>query len=199
MVASRMAERFARPVLALAPVEGVWRGSGRSVPGFHLRDALVEVDRREPGLLQRFGGHAMAAGFTMAGEGIARLGVCFAEVCGASLGAAPPTPEIETDGSISSRELSLELAQALAAAGPFGQGFPEPVFDNEFHILGQKLINDQHLRLTLRHVDGGPSMTGWWFRHPDTLKGDRVRLCYQLEVDEWQGVLRPRILVRAQG
>lgn len=199
LVASRMVERFARPVLALAPVEGVWRGSGRSVPGFHLRDALVEVDRRAPGLLQRFGGHAMAAGFTMEGEGIAELGVTFAEVCAQGLGEQDRTPEIETDGSISSLELSLDLAQALAAAGPFGQGFPEPVFDNEFHILGQKLIKEQHLRVTLRHVDGGPALTGWWFRHGDTLKGDRVRLCYQLEVDEWQGVLRPRLLIRGQG
>ncbi len=199
LVASRMVERFARPVLALAPVDGVWRGSGRSVPGFHLRDALVEVDRRVPGLMQRFGGHAMAAGFTMEGAGIAELGVTFAEVCAHSLGEQPATPEVQTDGPISSTELSLDLAEALAAAGPFGQGFPEPLFDNEFHILGQKLIKDQHLRLTLRHLDGGPSLTGWWFRHGDTLKGDRVRLCYQLEVDEWQGVLRPRLLIRAQG
>lgn len=199
LVASRLVERFGRPVLALAPVDQQWRGSGRSVAGFHLRDALVELDRRAPGLMARFGGHAMAAGFTTLGDHSAQLAAVFAEVCAEQLGEVPAQPELETDGSLAPAEITLQLAQALSAAGPFGQGFPEPLFDDEFEVLEQKLIKQRHLRLRLRHRDGGPPIHGWWFKRSEPLPEHRCRLAYQLEIDDYQGLFRPKLIVRALG
>lgn len=199
LVASRLVERFGRPVLALAPVEDQWRGSGRSISGFHLRDALVELDRRAPGLMARFGGHAMAAGFTTLRDCSARLAAVFADVCAEQLGDVPAQPELETDGSLDPAEITLQLAQALAAAGPFGQGFPEPLFDDEFDVLEQKLVKHKHLRLRLRHRAGGPPVHGWWFKRAEPLPASPCRLAYQLEVDDYQGLFRPKLIVRALG
>jgi single-stranded-DNA-specific exonuclease len=199
LVASRLVERFGRPVLALAPVEDQWRGSGRSISGFHLRDALVELDRRAPGLMARFGGHAMAAGFTTLSDCSAQLASVFADVCAGQLGEVPAQPEMETDGSLEPAEISLQLAQALAAAGPFGQGFPEPLFDDEFEVLEQKLVKERHLRLRLRHRAGGPPINGWWFKRAEPLPASPCRLAYQLEVDDYQGLYRPKLIVRALG
>ena len=199
LVASRLVERFGRPVLALAPVDGQWRGSGRSVPGFHLRDALVEVDRRAPGLLARFGGHAMAAGFSTDSDQRQPLAEIFAEVCQQQLGPQPETPLLETDGSLQPDQIDLSLAQELAAAGPFGQGFPEPLFDDDFELLDQRIIKGRHLLLKVRHEGGGAPLTAWWFKRAEPLPQSSVRLAYQLQVDDYQGLYRPKLVIRAEG
>lgn len=199
LVASRLVERFGRPVLALAPVDGQWRGSGRSVEGFHLRDALVEVDRRIPGVMARYGGHAMAAGLSAADDPRAQLAQAFAEVCAEQLGSQPEQAELLTDGSLSPRQINLELARLLAAAGPFGQGFPEPLFDDAFELLDQRIIKDRHLLLRVRHADGGPPLSAWWFKRNQPLPGSQAQLAYQLQVDDYQGLYRPKLIVRGQG
>ncbi|HWS27925.1 MAG TPA: single-stranded-DNA-specific exonuclease RecJ [Xanthomonadales bacterium] len=194
LVASRLAERLHRPTLALAPAapDGTeWRGSGRSIAGFHLRDALVELDRRQPGLLLRFGGHAMAAGLTVDGSRVAALSLAFESVVDDLLDDAARTRSVWTDGPLLADEFTLDLAQAIESAGPFGQAFAEPLFDNEFIVLERRVLKDKHLKLRLRCSEArGSSVDAIWFSAPRALLDDtpvRLRLLYQLAVERWQG------------
>ncbi len=193
LVASRLAERLHRPTLALAPAsEGMaeWRGSGRSVPGFHLRDALVELDCRHPGLMTRFGGHAMAAGLSFDAAHLSALGAAFESVCDGLLQEDQRTRVVWTDGGLDSDEFSLGLARAIEAAGPFGQAFPEPMFDNEFALVERRVLKDRHLKLRLR-CGTGRGVDAIWFSAPAEMLADtpgRLRLLYQLGVERWQGL-----------
>jgi single-stranded-DNA-specific exonuclease len=203
LVASRLAERLHRPTLALAPVDngsGEWRGSGRSVAGFHLRDALVELDRRHPALLIRYGGHAMAAGLSIAGEHIDALQRGFEAVADSLLDDNLRTRTVWTDGPLAVNEFSLDLALAIEAAGPFGQAFAEPLFDNEFVVLQSRVLKGKHLKLRLRPVDArGSSVDAIWFSAPQAWLDstpERLRLLYQLSVERWQGVESVSVHVR---
>lgn len=201
LVASRLAERLHRPTLALAPVEQGsedWRGSGRSISGFHLRDALVDLDRLHPGLLVRYGGHAMAAGLTLAAAQLPRLAGAFESVAGSLLTEDQLTRTIWTDGPLAPSEYGIELARAIEAAGPFGQAFPEPVFDNEFVVLSRRVLKDKHLKLRLR-AGQSTAVDAIWFSAPPELLNDtppRLRLLYQLVVERWQGLESPGLQVR---
>ena len=194
LVASRLAEKLHRPTLALAPagLDGAeWRGSGRSIAGFHLRDALVELDRRHPHLLLRFGGHAMAAGITVDPGQMATRGSAFESVADDLLDESTRTRSVWTDGPLAANEFTLDLAQAIESAGPFGQAFAEPLFDNEFLVLDRRVLKDKHLKLRLRCDEArGNSVDAIWFSAPRALLDDtpvRLRLLYQLAVERWQG------------
>ena len=188
LVASRIKERFHRPAFAFAPNDsGTLKGSGRSVRGFHLRDALVDVDAANPGLIERFGGHAMAAGLTLRRDG-------FADFCTAmeALGAERLGPEhfaerVFTDGELQSGELSLEVATLLRDAGPWGQGFPEPLFEGTFKLLRQRVVGDAHLKMTLSAESGRTRLDAIAFnRQPgDWRPGDRLRLAYRLDINKY--------------
>lgn len=201
LVASRLVERLHRPTIALAPVEpgcSDWRGSGRSIPGFHLRDALVELDRLHPGLLDRYGGHAMAAGLAIAGARLAELRPAFEGVAGALLDEERLQRTVWTDGPLDAHEYTLELAHAIEAAGPFGQAFPEPLFDNEFVVLQRRVLKDRHLKLRLR-APGARPVDAIWFAAPREFIDDtpgRLRLLYQLAVERWQGLESACLQVR---
>lgn len=201
LVASRLAERLHRPTLALAPAaDGEWRGSGRSVPGFHLRDALVELDRRHPGLMARFGGHAAAAGLSTRGEALDALAQGFDEVTDSLLAEESRSRTLWTDGALSAQECTLDSARAIEKAGPYGQAFPEPLFDNPFRVLDRRVLKQRHLKLRLAHPDGGPALEAIWFATPPDLLAHtpaELRLQYQLTVHHWQGLESLQLVVRS--
>lgn len=196
LIASRLCERWHRPVVALAPAEAgslEWRGSGRSIPGFHLRDALVEADRRAPGLMTRFGGHAMAAGLTLQESALTPLATLLPQVAKDLMPPDALERVIWTDGSLDPRDWNLRLVDELQALGPYGQGFPEPCFEGEFERLGHRLIRERHLKLRVRAAGLRSTEVEalWFFIAPERVEplcsAQRVRLVYQLSRERWQG------------
>jgi single-stranded-DNA-specific exonuclease len=201
LVASKLKERLHRPVIAFAPAgeesPGELRGSARSIPGFHIRDALAAVDAAQPGLIGRYGGHAMAAGLSLPAGHYDAFRVAFEAVAAARLDAAALRAELWSDGELAGDELSRELAEQLRHAGPWGQGFPEPLFDGEFEVLDWRPVGTAHLKLQLQPLAGGPAIGaiqfGGW---TDAAPPARVQLAYQLELDDFRGRCGVQLLVR---
>ena len=200
LVASRIKDRVHRPTIACAPAElgGDWlRASARSIPGFHVRDALAQVDAREPGLIERFGGHAMAAGLTLRRDHLARFQHAFAAVADALIARDSLFAELASDGPLSASDLDRPLADALKLAGPWGQGFPEPVFDGVFQVREWRVLGGKHLKLVLAPVAGGAVISaiqfgGWTGGDPPA----RIRIAYQLEPDDFRGRRDVQLIVR---
>ena len=200
LVASKLKERLHRPVFALAPgdEEGrEWKGSGRSIAGFHLRDCLAEIDAQHPGLMLRFGGHAMAAGLSLADVEVERFCRVFAATVERRIDPALLAPVLLTDGELAAGEFELGLAETLREAGPFGQAFPEPVFDGVFEVLDWRLMGERHLRFSLRHPDSRIPLSavyfGGWTGSPPPRQ---VHLAYQLGSDDYRGAPELRLYVR---
>jgi single-stranded-DNA-specific exonuclease len=196
IVASRIKDRFHRPTFvfaasAAAGKEDELKGSGRSIPGFHLRDALDLVAKRYPGVLLRFGGHAMAAGCTVSREHFPVFEKALAEVAQEWLDAATLTRRLDTDGPLAPEYLRVDLVDTLHRE-VWGQGFAPPTFSEEVEVLSQRLVGEKHLALKLRHQ--GKPVDGIWFGHTEPLP-PRVVLAFRLDADEWQGVRRVRFLV----
>lgn len=201
LVAARVKERWHRPVVAFAPAGegGELRGSARSVPGFHVRDALAEVDARQPDLIVRFGGHAMAAGLTLKLSNYARFAEAFDAVVRERIAAEALQPVLASDGELSPGEFSLDLARQLRVAGPWGQGFPAPLFDNVFECLDCRAMGGagDHRRMRLRDPRDGREHEAVWFnadRGPAI--GFPLRLAFELMVNDWRGCESLRLLVR---
>jgi single-stranded-DNA-specific exonuclease len=189
LVASRVREKFGRPVVAFAPgQQDELKGSARSVPGLHIRDVLDEIASGEPGLLGKFGGHAMAAGLSLARDKFESFSEAFDRRVRKKLKIEDLQAFHYSDGQLRDVDLDLTMAELMSAAGPWGQGFPEPQFDGEFEIVERRVVGGSHLRLTLRATDGERSLGGIAFRQslPDNT-GDRLRLVYRLEVNEFRG------------
>ena len=196
IVASRIKDRFHRPTFVFAASaapgkEHELKGSGRSIPGFHLRDALDLVAKRHPGVLLRFGGHAMAAGCTVAAEHFGAFEQAMAAVAQEWLDAATLTRRLDTDGPIAREYMRVDLVDTLHRE-VWGQGFAPPTFSEEVEVLSQRLVGEKHLALKLRHQ--GQPVDGIWFGHTEPLP-PRVVLAFRLDADEWQGVRRVRFLV----
>ncbi|MDM0104989.1 single-stranded-DNA-specific exonuclease RecJ [Variovorax sp. J22R24] len=196
IVASRIKERFHRPtfVFAASGADGKsheLKGSGRSIPGFHLRDALDLVAKRHPGVLLRFGGHAMAAGCTVAREHFPAFEQALAEVAQEWLDAATLTRRLDTDGPLAPEYLRVDLVDTLHRE-VWGQGFAPPTFSEEVEVVSQRLVGEKHLALKLKHR--GKPVDGIWFGHTEPLP-PKVVIAYRLDADEWQGVRRVRFLV----
>jgi single-stranded-DNA-specific exonuclease len=196
IVASRIKDKWHRPtfVFAASQAEGKeheLKGSGRSIPGFHLRDALDLIAKRHPGVLLRFGGHAMAAGCTIAEEHIDIFEHAFAQVAQERLDAATLMRRIDTDGPLAPEYRRADLVDTLHTA-VWGQGFAPPVFSEEVEVVSQRLVGEKHLQLKLRHQ--GQPVDAIWFGHTEPLPA-RVKLAFRLDADEWQGVRRVRFLV----
>ncbi|MET3497869.1 single-stranded-DNA-specific exonuclease RecJ [Variovorax boronicumulans] len=196
IVASRIKDRFHRPTFVFAASgapgkEQELKGSGRSIPGFHLRDALDLVAKRHPGVLLRFGGHAMAAGCTVAREHFKTFEEALAQVAGEWLAAAALTRQIETDGPIAREYMRIDLVDTLHRE-VWGQGFAPPTFSEEVEVVSQRLVGEKHLALKLKHQ--GQPIDAIWFSHTEPLP-PRVKLAFRLDADEWQGVRRLRFLV----
>ncbi|HEU4773032.1 MAG TPA: single-stranded-DNA-specific exonuclease RecJ [Lysobacter sp.] len=189
LVASKMKERLHRPTIAFAPAEpggDLLRGSARSIPGFHIRDALAMVNARHPGLIERFGGHAMAAGLSLRAASMEAFALAFRECVAATLGEDLLQAEILSDGELAGNEFTRRSADALRDGGPWGQGFPEPQFDGEFEVLSWRVVGERHLKLELGHGAirlNAIEFGGWTGQEPPA----RVRIAYRLEADDYRG------------
>lgn len=200
LVASRIKERVHRPVVAFAPSgDGELRGSARSVDGVHVRDVLEAIDARQPGLILRYGGHAMAAGLSLGAAGLPRFAAAFAEEVGRWLSPAQMRGVLESDGELAPGEVALDTARALAEGGPWGQGFPEPLFDGEFEVVESRVVAERHLKLWARAARAAPPVEAIAFGHfdapqaPAVRAGQRVRLAYRLDVTSFGGTPRPEL------
>ncbi|REE18032.1 exonuclease RecJ [Paraburkholderia sp. BL27I4N3] len=194
IVAGRLKEKFHRPsfTFALADDSGqTVKGSGRSISGFHLRDALDLISKREPGLIVKFGGHAMAAGLTLAAADVPRFTAAFETVGREWLSEDALSRTVETDGELEDAYFTPQFVEMLDAA-VWGQGFPAPVFSGEFDIASQALVKDKHLKLQL--VRGRQRFNAIWFNHTDTLPA-RTTVAYRLASDTWNGVSRVQLIV----
>ena len=191
ILASRIKERYHRPVIAFAPgEEGEIKGSARSIPGVHIRDVLDEVNARNPGLVPKFGGHAMAAGLTLEADRLDAFDTAFNEVLHARLGDRDLQPVIESDGEIAPEDMDMELADLLAEAGPWGQGFPEPLFHGEFEVIQQRLLKDRHWKLVVQPRGGSQVVDAIGFNLADDNPAplpERLLLAYQLDINEFRG------------
>ncbi len=196
IVASRIKDQFHRPTFVFAASQAAGKehelkGSGRSIPGFHLRDALDLVAKRHPGVLLRFGGHAMAAGCTVAEEHLDTFEQALAEVAAQWLDASTLQRRLETDGPLPAEYRRTDLVDTLHQE-VWGQGFPPPVFSEDVDIVSQRLVGEKHLSLRIRHQ--GQPVDGIWFGRTEPLP-PRVKLAFRLDADEWQGQRRVRFLV----
>ena len=202
IVAGRVKEALHRPVIAFAPSseegagEGQLKGSARSIPGLHIRDVLDALATRHPGLVTRFGGHAMAAGLSLSAARLDEFRDAFVTEVEAALGGAPPDRELLSDGELDESELTLELAGLLKFAAPWGQQFAEPCFDGVFEVLSRRIVGETHLKLSLRPVGGRGAIDaiafGWAERDPGAV---RLRAVYKLDVNEWRGEQRLQLLI----
>jgi len=198
IVASRLKDKLHRPtfVFAASGAEGKeneLKGSGRSIPGFHLRDALDLVAKRHPGVLLRFGGHAMAAGCTIDEEHLETFEAALQLVAHEWLDAATLQRRLEADGVLDKQYRRTDLVDTLHKE-VWGQGFAPPVFCEEVQIVSQRLVGEKHLALKIKHQ--GEPVDGIWFGHTEPLP-ERVKLAFRLDADEWQGQRRVRFLIEA--
>ena len=189
ILASRIKDRVHRPVIAFAKASDTEiKGSARSVPGLHIRDALDAVAAHHPGLLNKFGGHAMAAGLSLPRAHFETFRTAFAEEVARHLGVDDLTGKVLTDGELLAEDMTMELAQSLRAGGPWGQGFPEPLFDGRFEVLGSRIVGGKHLRLTLRQPQGR-SIEAIAFNRAalQPSAGTHVEAAYRLDINNYQG------------
>ncbi|MCA7014163.1 single-stranded-DNA-specific exonuclease RecJ [Dickeya dadantii] len=200
ILASRIKERFHRPVIAFAPAgDGILKGSGRSIAGLHLRDALERLDTCHPGLMLKFGGHAMAAGLSLVEDRFDEFRQRFADLVGEWLDASQLEGVVWSDGELAIPELTLGTAEMLREAGPWGQAFPEPTFDGRFRLLQQRLVGERHLKVMVEPLGGGPLLDGIAFNVDTLLWPDssvrEVELAYKLDVNEFRGKRSVQLLI----
>ncbi len=198
IVAARIKDKLHRPVIAFARQgKAELKGSARSIKGLHIKDVLESVHSLHPGLIERFGGHAMAAGLSLKLENLAQFRNAFDQCVRARVTEKDLSGALASDGELLGEELSLETAQALRDGGPWGQGFPEPMFDGEFSIREKRLLGGQHLKLLLETVDGC-LLDGIAFRvgNVDWLESvRRVKVAYRLDVNEYRGVRSAQLVI----
>ena len=202
IVASRIKDRLHRPVIAFAKngenSPGELKGSGRSIRGFHIRDALEAIAGRHPGLVTRFGGHAMAAGLSLAADRFGEFQAAFAEEAARQLGPGQPEAQLFSDGPLEPQWFSLEIARLLRNAGPWGKDFPEPVFDGRFRLRRQQPLKEKHLRMTLSPLEAQEvqveaiafNVEDW----PDP-EATEISLAYRLDVNEFRGERKLQLVV----
>jgi single-stranded-DNA-specific exonuclease len=199
IVAARLRERYHRPTIVFADAgDEELKGSGRSIPGVHIRDVLDHVATLHPDLIGKFGGHAMAAGLSLSRQDLDQFQEAFDSAVAVALGHVPPEPVVMTDGELALDELTLDSAEVIAAGGPWGQHFPEPVFEGCFALVGQRLLKDKHLKLSLEA--GGSTFEAIAFNIDRELWPDeqvkRVRIAYQPDINTFRGERRLQLMVR---
>ncbi len=199
ILASRVKEQFHRPVIAFANAGGgELKGSARSIPGLHIRDTLDAIAARHPDTLQKFGGHAMAAGLSIAEQQLGAFREAFERELEARLDSGALQGVIQSDGELQADEFSLELAELLRSAGPWGQQFPEPLFDGVFTVVNQRVVGGQHLKLSLRCAGGTRALDAIAFQQAGTAQlaeGQQVRVAYRLDSNEYRGLLGLQLVV----
>lgn len=200
ILASRIKERFHRPVIAFAPAgDGTLKGSGRSIAGLHMRDALERLDTLYPDLIIKFGGHAMAAGLSLDETRFDEFQQRFGELITEWLDPALLQGEVVSDGPLSPGDMTLEIAEMLRDAGPWGQMFPEPLFDGRFRLLQQRIVGERHLKVMVEPVGGGPLLDGIAFNVDTSCWPDNgvreVELAYKLDINEFRGNRSLQIII----
>ena len=200
ILAGRIKEQFHRPTIVFAQGdEGELKGSARSISGLHIRDLLEEISSQYPGLIKKFGGHAMAAGLTISAERLDTFKLALSLTAKKHLTPEQLTAVIYTDGELPAECFDISFAQLLQQAGPWGQAFPEPVFDGNFTLISQKMLADKHLKMMLQTADG-KLVDAIWFnadnkRWPD-VNVQRVQLAYQLDINEYRDKQNLQLIVR---
>ncbi|WP_111497465.1 MULTISPECIES: single-stranded-DNA-specific exonuclease RecJ [Marinobacter] len=200
ILAARIREQTHRPVIAFAPDEGgeLLKGSARSIPGLHIRDVLAAVDARNPGLLKKFGGHAMAAGMTIDAAALEAFSAAFDAAVREAITEEALEASITTDGPLAPHELTLDTAYTLKRSGPWGQHFPEPAFDGEFEVINQRIVGERHLKLVLRPRHGGDVLDGIAFNTgaevPDFTRTG-ARIVYKPDANTFRGRTQLQLLV----
>lgn len=200
ILASRIKDRLHRPVIAFADGDpGQIKGSARSIPGIHIRDILDAVATRHPGLISKFGGHAMAAGMTLLRDDYERFSAAFTEEVARHTEDLELQAVIESDGELTEPDFSLELATALRYAGPWGQHFPEPVFDGRFDVVSQRLVGERHLKLVLCVAGGRQVLDAIAFNVDLDIWPDQgieqIDVAYRLDVNEFRGQQSVQLVV----
>lgn len=201
ILASRIKDRYHRPVIVFADVgEGQIKGSARSIPGLHIRDALDAVAARHPGLLDKFGGHAMAAGMSLPRENFSAFATAFDAEVRRQLRPEDMAALILSDGELQAQEFDLALVEQLRAAGPWGQHFPEPLFDGEFFLVQQRLVGERHLKMVLATDAAGQQLIDAIAFNVDLQAwpnnaAQRVRLAYRVDINEYRGKQTLQLLV----
>jgi single-stranded-DNA-specific exonuclease len=202
LLASRIKERFHRPVIAFADASedagnDEIKGSARSIQGLHIRDVLDTIATRHPGLIQKFGGHAMAAGLSISKDSFEAFKQAFEQEVASLLSADALEEVVETDGSIEPDYMSLETAEIISSAGPWGQHFPEPVFDNRFQLLEWKIVGEKHLKMQLRHDEGGNAVNAIAFNTvaDDLPSFEKIHVAYRLNVNEFRNTRSLQLIV----
>lgn len=198
ILAGRIKDRLHRPVIAFALSNtNELKGSARSIPGLHIRDVLADISTKYPALLYKFGGHAMAAGLTLSRENFENFSDVFNEVVSAKLNQMDLQHNVLSDGELASDELSLESAEVLREAGPWGQSFPEPLFDGTFQILEQRLVGGRHLKLTLSRAEQEVNAIAFnidinqWPNY----RCDNINIAYRLDVNEFRGKRSVQLII----
>ncbi len=199
ILAARIRERFHRPVIAFAPagdeLDGL-KGSARSIPGLHIRDVLAAVDTQHPGLIKKFGGHAMAAGLSLATECYTPFSEAFNEEVERQLGDMPLEKVFLTDGELTTAELDISTAMSLRRAGPWGQLFPEPLFEGDFKVIDKRIVGKYHLKMQLS--DGNAPIDAIMFNireGDEAMARDTVHVVYKLDVNEFRGKRTVQMMV----
>ena len=199
LVASRLKERFHRPVVAFAPdKEGLLKGSARSIPGFHIRDALDTIASQHPAIISRFGGHAMAAGMSIEESALDEFSAAFDLEVRRQRSEDKLKGVIVSDGELEADQLTLELAEMLRYAAPWGQGFPEPVFDGCFKLQNWRVVGEKHLKMVLGYPGGSAMVDAIAFNQEPLdgmVEGGEIQLAYRLDVNEFRGNKQLQLMV----
>jgi single-stranded-DNA-specific exonuclease len=196
LIAARVKEKCHRPAIAFArESEGFLKGSARSIAGVHARDLLEAVSSTHPNLIVRFGGHAMAAGLTIAEQSYGEFAAAVAEQLGRLYPDADFSGAIVSDGVLPSSELDLRFAQMLREAGPWGSAFPEPMWNGDFELVEQRTVGENHLKMRLRPIDGGTVIDAIAFNQAGPAYRGIVQLAYRLDVNEYRGAQTPQLIV----
>lgn len=202
ILAGRLKERYHRPVIAFSVVnDDELKGSARSVSALNIRDVLASIDKNHPGLMTKFGGHAMAAGLSLPLNHFNDFQQAFVAEVSTHLDISQCTGELLTDGALDYHDMTLDMANLLQKAGPWGQQFPEPCFDNLFDVLDQRLVGQHHLKLTLMHASGGDAIDAIAFNidlnHWPNYRAKQVRAAYKLDINVYKGRSRLQLIIDA--
>jgi single-stranded-DNA-specific exonuclease len=196
LIAARVRERCHRPVIAFArESDERLKGSARSIPGVHIRDLLEGVHAQHPDLIVKFGGHAMAAGLTIAEDRLDDFQCAAAEQMARLYPNADFSGAIVTDGQLPGEAINLEFARSLRDAGPWGSGFPEPLWSGDFEIVEQRIVGEHHLKLRVRPAGGGAVVDAIAFNQAGAACRGKVQLAFRLDVNEYRGIQSTQLVV----
>ena len=199
ILAGRIKDKYYRPTIAFAHQDDdILKGSARSIPGLHIRDLLEEINSRYPDIISKFGGHAMAAGLSLPLKNLSAFEQVFHQIAEENLKGKPLAGELISDGELHAEDLTLAFAQCLKEAGPWGQGFPEPLFDGEFQLMDQRLVGSKHLKMMVKHESGvlidaiafNVDLDQW----PNS-QCRHVNLAYKLDINEFRGRTSLQLMV----